>query len=97
MEDSKSTIRLLAKRFRDLQRTQGTNGSFKYFKEVWRLTVRAIAKVPTKSDPCGVRVKVDSFGIPTVIPLEFRRFLRDPMKDIRMTRGILSLIQIFRV
>jgi hypothetical protein len=82
--------------------SNGWNFSFQYLKEVFRLVVQAVSGRPRHGyDPSGtIRVNVDSFGLPTLIPLGFRLLIRDFISSkskSREVRWILTMIQIYRV
>nr|UJQ92510.1 MAG: putative RNA-dependent RNA polymerase [Mitoviridae sp.] len=56
----------------------GSTYTFKYMKECLRLAVRALAgspEVATNYNPGDIRVRRDSYGIPTILPLSLRLIL----------------------
>jgi hypothetical protein len=62
------------------------------------LTIRAISGSPEPvsfSDKTP-RVKRDSHGLPTIIPLSLRYLLRDPKDNVNVVRAVLTLLSSFR-
>jgi hypothetical protein len=62
---------------------------------------------PSCSDPQKIRVKTDSFGIPTIIPFELRKIVRHFIENkestynyvyqLRLLRALLTCLSIYRV
>lgn len=89
------SVKLLGLRIISMIRNNRFNHTFKYLKECFRLTVLAQDCQPSKSEyQNGIRVKVDKYGFPTIIPLELRRLA---ISDVMVARLVLTLLQVFRV
>jgi hypothetical protein len=93
-----SALILLNERIVRLVRSNGFWMTFQYLKESLRLTIRAISgsPEPTSFIPKTPRVKRDSHGLPTIIPLSLRRLLRDPKDNVNVVRAVLTLLSSFR-
>jgi hypothetical protein len=95
-DNQKKYIQEFGNRVRKLWLRSGSNFTFLYLKECYRLCIRFLIGSP-EVDPLkrGVYVKRDSFGIPSIIPIELRHKLMD-RKNLGV-KFILTLISIYRV
>jgi len=85
---------LLEDRILKLWKSSGPNFAFLYLKECMRLVIRSLAGQP---DHCRkIMVKVDSKGLPMIIPSLFRHNLLN-LKNQRVVIGILTIISLYRV
>jgi hypothetical protein len=97
----KDELSILQVRIYQLVKKSGFQFTFKYLKAVLHLTIRFLSGRPIfvyapKGSPY---IKIDSNGLPKILPLKLRHFLKDCdlVKDSRVLGAILSLISIFRV
>jgi len=97
----KDELSILRVRVYNLIKKSGFQFTFKYLKAVLHLTIRFLSGRPIfiyapKGSPY---IRIDSNGLPKILPLKLRRFLIDCdlVKDSRTLGAILSLISIFRV
>jgi len=95
--DSNSSLKLLNSRIVSLVENSGWSFAFLYLKESIRLTIRSLAGQPeplwNNSIP---RVKRDPHGLPTIIPLNLRKVLLEPSKNIGIVRATLCILSVFR-
>lgn len=93
-----SALKLLNSRIVKLVETSGWTFCFLYLKEVIRLTIRALAgQSETSWNNSIPRVKRDSHGLPTIIPLSLRKCLITPEKNIAIVRVTLCILSVYRV
>jgi hypothetical protein len=88
---------LLSKRITALVKHNGFNWTFIYLKESMRLVVRYLAGTPDKLCTTKVRVRLDSQGLPVIIPFPIRRVLTLDSENSNVTRATMTLLSIFRV
>ena len=93
----KEDLTLLSERIIKLITHNGFNWSFIYLKESMRLVVRYLAGTPDKLSITKVRVRVDSKGLPVIIPFPIRQQLSLVEEHGKITRATLTLLSIFRV
>nr|QIR30267.1 RNA-dependent RNA polymerase [Plasmopara viticola lesion associated mitovirus 44] len=97
----KDSLSVLQKRISKMVDNSGFQFTFKYLKTVLHITVRFLSGRPLLTySPKGIPyVSIDSHGLPKIIPLEIRRFLKgsDLSKDSKIIGAILSVLSIFRV
>lgn len=87
--------KLLQKRIEALVKSNGFNFTFLYLKECLRILTLYLAGTPTTT-PGKVRVKVNQYGLPVIIPAPIRRNLGLAEGMRTTTRCTLTLISIFR-
>lgn len=93
-----SALKLLNSRIVKLVETSGWTFCFLYLKEVNRLTIRALAgQAETSWNNSIPRVKRDSHGLPTIIPLSLRKSLLTPDKFVSIVRVTLCVLSVYRV
>jgi len=93
-----SALKLLNSRIVKLVETSGWTFCFLYLKEVVRLTIRSLSGQPEASWNNSIpRVKRDSTGLPTIIPLSLRKTLLSPDKNIGIVRVTLCILSVYRV
>jgi hypothetical protein len=97
----KDELSILQSNISQLIKRSGFQFTFKYLKNVLHLTVRYLSGRPIliyapKGSPY---IKIDSNGLPKILPLKLRHFLKecDLAKHSRIIGAILSMISIFRV
>jgi hypothetical protein len=91
-------MKLLISRIDKLWEKSGSNFTFLYLKEVFRLVVRFLSGSPETTDcikPNTILVKRDSLGLPTLIPRPLREFLKKKRES--KVQMILTLLSVFRV
>lgn len=86
----------LGVKIKRLVKRSGWGFTFLYLKECQRLIIKFLAGSPQVISPgVGILVMRDSYGLPSIIPLELRSKII--LKDGRWIKLILSLISIYRV
>lgn len=91
-------LKLLNSRIVKLIEMSGWTFCFLYLKETVRLTIRALAGQPEPSWNNSIpRVKRDSHGLPTIIPLSLRKALLAPSENIGIVRVTLCTLSVYRV
>jgi len=93
----KEDLVLLSERISALVQHNGFNWTFIYLKESFRLVTRYLAGSPDKLCITKIRVRLDSKGLPVIIPFRIRQELSLEFKDVKITRATLTLLSIFRV
>lgn len=97
LRDFAPAVKLLNSRIVTLVNNNGWNFTFLYLKEALRLTFRALAGQPERGGDKLPRVVCDPTGFPKIIPLSLRRALREPLENVNIVRGTLTLLSCFRV
>jgi len=93
-----SALKLLNSRIVKLVETSGWTFCFLYLKEVVRLTIRALSGQPEACWNNSIpRVKRDSTGLPTIIPLSLRIAFRSYKENIGIVRVTLCILSVYRV
>jgi hypothetical protein len=97
----KDSLSILRSRIITLVKKSGFQFTFKYMKVVLHLVIRFLSGRPILIyAPKGMPyISIDKHGLPKVLPLEIRHFLKDCdlSKDSKSVGAILSLLSIFRV
>jgi len=94
----KKDLKVLIKRIDILWEKSGSNFTFLYLKEVFRLLIRFLSGSPETTDcikPNTILVKRDSSGLPTLIPLSLRELIRKKRES--KVQMLLTLLSVFRV
>jgi len=89
-------VSTLCKSIETLIKTNGFNFTFQYLKECLRITVKFIAGSPETVYTNGVRVRVNSHGLPVIIPSGLRIHLGTGSEQVLVTRLVLTCLSIFR-
>jgi hypothetical protein len=99
VEEYRKYFKKLLDRISKLIKLSGWTFSFKYLKEVLRITVRLLAKQEVEKST-SIFVKTDSKGCPVIIPKFIRDFILfevNPFKRRMMIRALLTILSINRV
>jgi len=97
LSDQNQDILKLGHNIQSLIKTNGFNFTFLYLKECSRLVVMFLAGTPTKSSyNKGVRVRVNRYGLPVIIPSPLRVRLGLQGDSVIWTKAILTCLNIYR-
>lgn len=91
----------LGKSIVSLIKSNGFNFTFQYLKECTRLVTMYLAGTPDRTYRSGVRVRVNRYGLPVIIPSNLRAALNNVYSDkqgnkVIMAQVILTALNIFR-
>nr|AWY10969.1 RNA-dependent RNA polymerase [Sclerotinia sclerotiorum mitovirus 7-A] len=91
----RSHVKRFAERVLTLISKSGSNFTFLYLKECFRLVTRSLAG---QQDKCRkIFVRVDKSGLPKIIPGGMRRYIRSGASSQKEIRFILTLLSVFRL
>jgi hypothetical protein len=97
LSDQNQDILKLGHNIKSLIKTNGFNFTFLYLKECSRLVVMFLAGTPSKSSyNKGVRVRVNRYGLPVIIPSPLRVHLGLQEDSVLWTKAILTCLNIYR-
>jgi hypothetical protein len=97
LSDQNQDILKLGHHLKSLIKTKGFNFTFLYLKECSRLVIMFLAGTPSRSSyNKGVRVRVNHYGLPVIIPSSLRVQLGLYGKSIIVTQAILTCLNIYR-
>lgn len=96
MEEQKKATSEFFNRVKTLWIKSGSNFTFLYLKECNRLIIKFLSGSPeVVAAKSGIYVRRDSFGIPSILPIELRSYLMN--KGNVGVKFILTVISIYRV
>jgi len=96
LKDQNQDILKLGKSITRLIKTNGFNFTFQYLKECLRLVTKYLAGTPDLTYRSGVRVRVNRYGLPVIIPSNLRVLLGTDGSKVLITRVVLTALNVFR-